>query len=164
MPYSTEYIKSIPEALSEFDPVSLISVSSQAQFTELAKFGIIAGVLMILIHIVVFNLLIFRRVSSGTMATRFTAVDIVLYGPILEELVFRLGGMTAVYYFTGSIPLAIIFTALAFGLYHLVCYGPYKVISTFIQGIFLGIIFLMGGFVACVVAHMTNNFLALMGV
>ena len=163
IPYPSEYVRPLSEGISNYDPLSFLSIASQAQFIEIVKFGALAGFLMILIHIVVINMLFFRRFSSGGMSLKFGLFGTVVYAPVFEELVFRLGGMTAVYYFTGSMPFAILFTALAFALAHLFLYGPAKVVSTFVQGILLGIVFLMGGFVAAVAAHMTNNLLAVMG-
>lgn len=163
IPYPSDYVTPLSEAMSNYDPFSFLSISSQLQFTELVKFGALAGFLMILIHIVVINMLVFRKFTGSGMSLHFGAFHTVVYAPVLEELIFRLGGITAVYYFTGSMPLAILFTALAFALAHLFFYGPYKVVTTFVQGILLGIVFLMGGFVAAVAAHMTNNLLAVMG-
>lgn len=164
IPYPSQYIKDLPEALASYDPLSFLSIASQTQLMEIVKFGALVGVFILLLQTIIFNLLIFRRVSSGSMSTRFGFFNVVVYAPFIEELVFRLGGITALYYFTGSIWIAILFTSLAFALAHLIFYGPYKVLNAFFAGIILGVTFLMGGFVACVAAHMTNNLFSMMGV
>ena len=160
MIYTNPYINDLIAGFYSYDPLSFMRIASQAEFIEIAKFGALAGFLMLIIDALILNLLVYRRFfvpksMSGDI------VRAVLKAPILEEIVFRLGGMTAVFYFTGSLPLALLLTSVAFGLEH-IYQGPHGVLSATVNGVLLGLIFLSGGLVAAIAAHMTFNLISVL--
>jgi membrane protease YdiL (CAAX protease family) len=84
---------------------------------------------------------------------------LVITGPIIEEIIFRLMLIPFLYVVFGSAIIAIGASAFLFALGHIV-YGGMRFVDSFITGLLWGWAFIMLGIEVTIVAHMTHNFLA----
>jgi len=160
MVYSSPYVKDIATALTTFNFADFVTVTSQVQAVELIKFGVLVAVLTLIVDDIIIGTLIFGKTLFRGRSFHFTPFQILIAAPILEEFIFRLLGITAIYYFTGSIWLAIFITAVAWGLGHSY-QGVHGAVIATLDGIIWGVAFLMGGYLAAVAIHFTRNFLGM---
>jgi len=164
MYYSNQYINDLAGVLAggyySYDPLSFLRISGQAEFVEIVKFGALAGIGMVLIEVLVLNLLVYRKLFLSK-SVGGDVVRVLVTAPIIEECVFRLGGIASVYYFTGSLLAALVVTSVAFGVVHSYM-GPHAVVSATLAGMILGLVFLSGGLVAAIAAHMTVNLVSVL--
>lgn len=79
---------------------------------------------------------------------------VVVAGPIIEELVFRLGGFYLVGFFSPQMVWKIALTSIAFGLAH--AQFPHNVLAGVI-GVVLAVTFINYGLVQAIVAHGIHN-------
>lgn len=95
----------------------------------------------------------FDALQSGWLGI----VSITLFGPILEELLFR-GGVTKVLLERYSPRKAIFLSAFLFGLFHL---NPAQVFATFFGGLLLAwVYYRTRSLIPCILIHIVNNSLS----
>lgn len=140
-----------------YDPLSFLKISTEAQLTETLKYGVLVGT----VDWLLFNLIVSFFVLGflgfrGIMGYQMNFVDAVIKGPIREEIIFRLAGITAILYFSNSLFWAVGLTSLIFGLSHLYQGITPAVIHIF-GGAVLAFAFLTGGLIASIIAHATYN-------
>ncbi len=101
---------------------------------------------------------ILSHAVPGTFSIK-SSIRSVIGAPIVEEVLYRLILLTTIFYFTESTALAILLSAVVFGLVHLATGGA-RFPHTFIGGIVLGIMFVNFGLLSVIIVHMTHNFIA----
>jgi len=141
-----------------YEPLSFLKIATGAQLTETLKYGVLVGTIdwllfNLIVSFFVLGILGFRGIMGGY---QLNFVDAVIKAPIREEIIFRLAGLTAILYFTGSLFWAVGLTSLVFGLVHLY-QGITPAFLHMFGGVVLAFAFLTGGLFASIAAHATYN-------
>ena len=160
--YLIDTIYILPGALNwyGYDAFSFLRITSLAQMEAVIQLGIAAGTLSWFLATILSHFFFYTGGVRNSARSAFF-LDVVIKGPIQEELIFRFIGISAIYQLTGSLALAVLLSSLAFSVIHM-GWGDFRLPDTFVSGLLFATIFLWGGLPAAIIAHMTHNLIAVL--
>jgi len=142
-----------------YDPLSFLKLTSQTQLVETLKYGAIIGAAEFIVLGILFNLILLRHIFGiqAVLSDRTKdIIELVLVGPVREEVVFRFAGISAIYALTGSLILGVALSSVGFGLAH-IYQGAGAALIHILGGAILAFAFFTGGLLAAIAAHATYN-------
>ena len=142
-----------------YDPFSFVKLTSQTQLVETLKYGAIIGTAEFIVLGILFNLILLRHIFGiqALLSDRTKdIIELVLVGPVREEVVFRFAGISAIYALTGSLILGVALSSVGFGLAHMY-QGFGAALIHILGGAILAFAFFTGGLLAAIAAHATYN-------